>query len=241
MVKFGQTRGNGRRDGVSGIARDVVEHGYHDEGYTKFQLKVGGVPAEDIASIDAVARVLIPGDVLVADANTGWTSGDALKVVNAVRDLDVYIEQPCASYKECLSIRRATSLPFILNENIDGLVALLTAHNDGAMNAINLKISKVGGLAKARRIRDLCVQLGYPMCIEDSWGGDVVTAAIAALAHSTPERFRFSCTDFSSYVTVDFADGAPQRKDGHMEASRAPGLGVTLDHDVAGKPVGEYR
>ena len=214
--------------------------GYRAEGYTKFQLKVGGKAADDIARIRAVREILRPEDVLVADANTGWTSADALRVVNAVADVDVYIEQPCISYAECLGIRRATSLPFILDENIDGLGAFMTAHGDGAMNAINLKISKVGGLTKARRIRDLCVALGYPMCIEDSWGGDIVTAAIAALSQSTPERYRFSATDFNSYVTVAFADGAPRRDNGTMRASEAPGLGVTLRHDVAGKPVGEF-
>ena len=221
------------------MAGDVA--GYRAEGYAKFQLKVGGDPAADIARIHAVAGVLQPGDVLVADANTGWTSGDALRVANAVKDLDVYIEQPCRSYAECLGVRRAIALPMILDENIDGLDAFLTAHADKAMNAINLKISKVGGLTKARRIRDLCVALGYPMCIEDSWGGDIVTAAIAALAHSTPERFRFSATDFNSYVTVPFADGAPQREDGSMRASEDAGLGVSLRLDVAGAPVAEHR
>jgi L-alanine-DL-glutamate epimerase-like enolase superfamily enzyme len=226
-----------------GSAEAMAENvaGYRAQGYTKFQLKVGGRADDDIARIHAVAGILQPGDVLVADANTGWTSGDALRVANAVRDVDVYIEQPCKTYAECLGVRRAISLPFILDENIDGLDAFMTAHNDGAMNAINLKISKVGGLTKARRIRDLCVALGYPMTLEDSWGGDIVTAAIAALSHSTPERFRFSATDFNSYVTVSFADGAPQRVNGRMSASDAPGLGVTLKRDVVGKPVGEYR
>lgn len=208
--------------------------GYRAEGYSKFQLKVGGDPTMDIARTKAVAAVLQPGDVLVADANTGWNSAAALRVVYALRDLDVYIEQPCRTYEECLGIRRATALPMILDENIDGLPAFLRAHNDGAMNGINLKISKVGGLSKARRIRDLCVALGYPMCIEDSWGGDVVTAAIACLAHSTPEAFRFSATDFNSYVTVSFADGAPQRDNGAMTAPSGPGLGINLRHDVLG-------
>jgi L-alanine-DL-glutamate epimerase-like enolase superfamily enzyme len=46
---------------------------YRDEGYRKFQLKVGGDPDTDIARIHAAAAVLMPGDVLIADANTGWT------------------------------------------------------------------------------------------------------------------------------------------------------------------------
>ena len=215
--------------------------GYRAEGYTKFQLKVGGRPSEDIERIHAAADILTDGEVLVADANTGWRVDDAARVVNAVRDRDVYIEQPCRSYEHCLSIRQRTALPFILDENIDGIAALLRGHHDGAMDVINLKISKVGGLTRARQIRDLCVSLNIPMTIEDSWGGDIITAAIAHLAHSTPEAMRFSATDFNSYVSVQNATGAPQRVDGRMVASDEPGLGVVPNWDALGQAGAEYK
>ncbi len=215
--------------------------GYRSEGYRKFQLKVGADPLDDIERIRAVATVLEAGETLVADANTGWLAADALRVATAVSDLDVYIEQPCASYEKCLSIRQRTPLPFILDENIDGLDMLLRAHGDRAMDVINLKISKVGGLTKARQIRDLCVALGIPMTIEDSWGGDIATAAIAHLAHSTPAPFRFSATDFNSYVTVRNATGAPQREDGRMAAGDKPGLGVAPNREALGDPAATYK
>ena len=214
---------------------------YRSEGYTKFQLKVGGDADTDIARIRAAAAKLRPGDVLIADANTGWTQHVAMRVVDAVRDVDVYIEQPCMTYEQCLSVRRHTDRPFVLDEVVDGIEMVVRAAADQAMDVINLKISKVGGLTKARQIRDLCVSLGIAMTIEDTWGGDIITAAIAHLAHSTPERFRFSATDFNSYVTVAFADGAPQRKHGRLAASREPGLGVRPRMDVLGKPVGEWK
>jgi L-alanine-DL-glutamate epimerase-like enolase superfamily enzyme len=75
------------------------------------------------------------------------------------------------------------------------------------------------------------------MTLEDSWGGDIITAAIAHLAHSTPAEFRFTATDFNSYVTVSIADGAPRRIHGRMAASSRPGLGITPKMDVLGKPV----
>ena len=223
---------------VEEMAQNVAEH--RAAGYTKFQLKVGGDPSEDIARIHAAADVLTRGEVLVADANTGWRVDDALRVAHAVRDRDVYIEQPCRTYEHCLTVRRKTALPFILDENITDLDALLRGHHDGAMDVINLKISKVGGLSKARQIRDLCVSLNVPMTIEDSWGGDVITAAIAHLAHSTPQALRFSATDFNSYVTVSNASGAPTRVDGRMRASQVPGLGVELRREVLGQPVAVY-
>jgi cis-L-3-hydroxyproline dehydratase len=102
---------------------------------------------------------------------------------------------------------------------------------------VNIKISKFGGLTKAKQARDLCVSLGLAMTIEDSWGGDIVTAAIAHLAHSTPPEYLFTTTDFNSYVTVSFADGAPQRTNGRMAASTAPGLGIEPKGDVLGKAV----
>jgi L-alanine-DL-glutamate epimerase-like enolase superfamily enzyme len=211
--------------------------GYRAEGYRRFQLKVGGDPAVDVDRIRAVAAQLRTGDRLVADANTGWLMHDALRVVRAVRDVDVYIEQPCESYEQCLTVRRHTDHPFVLDEVIESVDVLLRGHADRAMDVVNIKISKFGGLTKARRARDLCVALGVAMTIEDSWGGDIVTAAIAHLAHSTPTEFLFTATDFNSYVTVPIADGAPRRVNGRMAAPTAPGLGVRPKPEVLGRPV----
>lgn len=211
--------------------------GYKSEGYTKFQLKVGGDADQDIARIRQTRGILDAGDVLVADANTGWTRAEAARIVASVADLDIYIEQPCATYEECLSVRRRTVRPFVLDEVIGGVDTLLAALADDAMDIINLKISKVGGLTKARLMRDICVASGTPMTIEDTWGGDIVTATIAHLALSTPEEFSFSATDFNSYGTVDIATGAPRRVDGFMIPSEAPGLGVEPIFDVLGDPV----
>ena len=207
---------------------------YRAEGYTRFQLKVGGDPDVDIDRIRAVRAILKNGERLVADANTGWTQHEAVRVVRAVRDLDVYIEQPCLTYEECLAVRRQTDHPFIWDENVDSLDLLLRAKADLAMDVVNLKISKLGGLTKTRQARDLCVSMGIAMTLEDSWGGDIVTAAIAHLAHSTTEPFRFTSTDFNSYVTVSLAEGAPQRVEGYFQASSAPGLGITPRLDVLG-------
>jgi L-alanine-DL-glutamate epimerase-like enolase superfamily enzyme len=217
------------------MARKIA--GYKAEGYTKFQLKVGGEPDRDIERIRQCRAILGRGDILIADANTGWTMHEAARVVAAVKDLDVYVEQPCANYEECLAIRARTALPFVLDEVIDSMQVLLRAIADRACDAVNLKISKVGGLTKARQFRDLCAAAGIAMTIEDTWGGDFVTAAIAHLAQSTPEEFLLSTTDFNSYGTRTIADGAPRRIDGTMSASDRPGLGCTPILAELGEPV----
>ncbi len=80
---------------ISQVAPDEMAknvQGYREQGYTRFQLKVGGDPDTDIERIRAVRAMLLPSDRLVADANTGWTQHEAMRVVRAVSDIDVYIE-----------------------------------------------------------------------------------------------------------------------------------------------------
>ena len=178
-----------------------------------------------------------------ADANTGWKQHDAIRVVNAVSGLAaehgfaMYIEQPCLSYEECLVVRRQCAHPFILDECMDGLPVLLRGWQDGAMDLINLKINRFGGLTRSRMIRDLCMQLGIAMTIEDSWGGEIATAAIAHLAQSTPAEFHFQSSAFHDYHSNCIADGAPRVDGGVMYASDAPGLGITPDMAALGEPV----
>jgi cis-L-3-hydroxyproline dehydratase len=214
---------------------------YRAEGYRRFQLKVGGDPDTDIARITAVLGVVQAGDVLVADANTGWRPHEAIRVVNALRDRDYYVEQPCATLDECLVVRAHTPQPMVIDELITGVDPFLDAHRRGAMDAVNIKISRVGGLTAAKQIRDLCEVLGIVMTIEDSWGGDLATAAIAHLAGSTRPEFLFTSTDFNSYVDVSIADDAPRRANGRLRVPTAPGLGIHVDEARLGDPVVTVR
>ena len=216
------------------MKQKVIE--YKKEGYSKFQLKVGGIYQEDIERIKSVSSTLDNTNVLIADANTGWKNHEAFKVIKQVENLDVYIEQPCETYRDCVEVRKKTSNPFILDESIDSLNNFLQAYDDGAMDIINLKISKLGGIHKSKLIRDLCVELKIPMTIEDSWGGDIATAAISHLAHSTPENLRFSSTDFNSYNSFSYTEGSPKRIDGKIQASDAYGLGVEIDFSKLSDP-----
>ena len=216
---------------------------YLDAGFTQLQVKVGEDPDTDIERFYRVADAMRPGTVMDADANCGWKQHDAIRVVGAVSSLAadhgirMYIEQPCPSYEECLAVRPHCRHPMILDECMDGLPVLLRGWQDRAMDLINLKINRFGGLTRARFVRDLCIQLGIVMTIEDSWGGEIATAAIAHLAQSTPAEFHFQSSAFHEYHTVAIGDGAPEVEDGWMRASDKPGLGVEPDMDVLGDPV----
>jgi cis-L-3-hydroxyproline dehydratase len=212
---------------------------YRASGIRAWQLKVGGPDtAIDIARIRAAAE-FAGDDLVVADANTGWLSHQALRVASAVRELGVAIEQPCLTYDECVSVRRHTDLPFVLDECIDSVESCVRAYADNAMDVVNVKIGKVGGLSKARQVRDLCISLGIALTIEDMPGSDITGATILHLAHSTPERFRFSVTSSYLKAAEHTAEGGPEVVDGHTSANTAAGLGVDPHMEMLGAPIFE--
>ncbi|MGI9405643.1 MAG: mandelate racemase/muconate lactonizing enzyme family protein [Hyphomicrobiaceae bacterium] len=166
------------------MVAEIEQH--RKAGYRKFQVKVGNDAVGDVERIRAVAAVLKPGEVAFADANTGWTLNEAVQVVRAVRDLDVMIEQPCLNYEECPQVRARTDLPMKLDECITDIRMAERVVNDRAAEVVCLKISNLGGLTKARRVRDYLVDHGLSVVSEDTWGGEITTAAVAHFAASTP-------------------------------------------------------
>jgi cis-L-3-hydroxyproline dehydratase len=223
------------RQDPDAMAKKIRE--YQDQGFKQFQMKVGAGADSDIERILKVSAELRPGNVLAADANTGWRQHEALRVVKAIRDVDIYIEQPCPSYEECLTVRQHTNHPIILDECMEDIRLLMRGYQDRAMDVVNLKVGRVGGLTKARQFRDLAVTLGISLTIEDSWGGEIATAALCHLAHSTPPGFHFQSSAFHEYHSLAIASGGPELNDGYMSVSAQPGLGVSPKMDVLGDPV----
>lgn len=210
---------------------------YQEQGFRQFQMKVGSDANLDIERIFAVSTALRTGNVLAADANTGWRQHEALRVAKAIRDIDIYLEQPCLTYEECQVVRAHTDHPMILDECMADVGTLIRGYNDKAMDVVNLKINRVGGITKAKQFRDLCVTMGVIVTIEDTWGCEIATSAIAHLAHSTPKGMHFQSSAFHEYHSIEVATGGPVVENGYMKASSEPGLGVSVNSEALGKPI----
>ena len=208
---------------------------YVAEGYRRLQVKVGLDPREDIERLLAVRAAIGSDIVLFADANGSWTTAEARQFLLAVRDVDFTLEQPCASYEDCVALRGVCAQPMVLDENIDSLDALLRAKRDG-IDGVTIKIARVGGIGRARLLRDIAVDLNLKVTVEDTGGSDIDTAAMAHLSLSTPASHRLHTVDFNNWVTVGNARGMPPCKNGVMRAPNGPGLGLEVDAAVFGKP-----
>lgn len=210
--------------------------------YSHFSIKVGTDADQDIARLMALSRSLKAGQTMVADANGGWMLNEAMRVTQALRDAsNIYIEQPCRTYHECLAVRRASSLPMILDECIMDITDVARAYADNACDVINIKASRVGGITRSRQIRDLSVSFGMALYIMDTGNTELGGAVTMHLAHSTPEKAMLGVWNTKDWRIVDMAKGAPVGEDGKVFIDGVrPGLGLTFDDAVLGDPVAVY-
>lgn len=220
---------------LAGVAR------YRAGGARCFSFKLGGDLAGDVDRVRAIFAAAEPGDEYIVDANGGLTLRDGVRLSRALRDLDATFEQPCRTYEECLALRRLIDHPIMLDECLTDMGVLVRAIADRAAESMDIKIQRVGGLSRARSMRDVCVAAGLPVSIQDTGGGDIARAGIAHLAQSTPERFRHSMWDCTELVNVRTATGSGEVVDGRLAAPDGPGLGVEPDPEVLGEPVAVYR
>lgn len=112
---------------------------------------------------------------------------------------------------------------------------------DRACEVVCLKISNLGGLSKARRVRDFLVENGLSVVAEDTWGDEITTAALAHLAVSTPPEYLYNTTDLANYNLERTGLPRPITRHGRLFASDDPGLGVEADYDSLGEPVAVYE
>lgn len=207
-------------------------------GITQFQVKLGADRdwQTDAERLSKVREAVGTGPLVYGDWNCGSTALDATRTARAVAHLDIMLEQPCATIDECASVKQSTGLPMKLDESAHDAATLLQGAKLGCMDAVAIKLSKFGGLSASRRARDLCEHLGAKMCVECTWGSDIVTAAALHLAASTrPNRLLNTC-DLSSYVSPRLAPNGPTRENGRIAPPQSVGLGIIPDLDLLGQP-----
>ena len=168
-------------------------------------------------------RRAAPSKIMRADANAAWSVEQAIRMSAFLADNGFeLLEQPLprddlAGFRE---LRKHARIPIIADESC--LTAADLPRLDGAVDGINIKLSKCGGLAEARRMalearaRGMKVMLGC--MIESSLG-------ITAAAHLAP-AVDYADLDGAALLSDDPFRGV-SIEDGMIRLPDGPGLGVT--------------
>ena len=223
-------------DTPQGMLAEIDE--YRARGYRVHSAKVGADVRLDIERIRHLAGSERPGEFIFFDVNRAWTPMEAIQVMNAVRDLPAVFEQPCETLDQCAAVRARTIHPISIDERLETLDDLRQIIDRGIAEIVNIKINRVGGLTRARTMRDLCLASGIKMLVMDTGGSVIADTVVQHFAQSIPEDHRLGTWLCQELVSPDPAVGHGSRNhEGSTGVPAGPGLGVAPDPHVLGAPV----
>ena len=216
---------------------------YREKGYKAHSAKVGGDIELDIERIRYLEKHRLADESILYDVNRAWTRREAAIVMNAVADLGVTVEQPGETLDDIAAIRKVTRTPISVDETLVTLQDAARIARDGIADVFGLKLNRVGGLTKARRIRDIALAHGIQMYVMATGGSVLADTEAAQLAQSVPKAFRLGSWACQDMLTVDIAPGrgAARNRGGKLTVDGSAGLGVTPDEERLGEPLAVYR
>ena len=211
------------------------------EGYTFHSAKVGADVDADIERMRVLDAAMAPGEEVTFDVNRAWTPAEAIAALNATRDIQRVVEQPCQTYEQHLAVRSAVGQPLAIAESLVTLGDLLRIVADHACEVVGLKVGRVGGITPARRMRDVCLEAGIRMNVEDTGGTALSATAAVHLAQTVPEPFRRATWLCFDHLTVDPVDCGVANDGGFADAPPDPGIGAVPDEPALGEPLAVFE
>jgi O-succinylbenzoate synthase len=216
----------GIQDNVEKLLKNIG--GYLEQSYRRIKIKIK--PQWDLEVVKKV-RVAYPDISLMVDANGAYTIRDS----KHLQELDKYnllmIEQPL-DYDDLVDhaeLQSKIKTPICLDESIPNLSSAQAALKLGSCKIINIKVGRVGGLQKAKRIHDYCQEKGVPVwCggMLETGIGRAINVAIASLPNfKLPNDISAS----NRYYSEDLVEPPFQlNSDGTIIVPQKPGIGVEV-------------
>ncbi len=212
------------------------------QGYRIHSAKIGGLETmREIERMETIYACLQPDEKITFDINRAWTPGEAISVLNGF-DPPVWIEQPCETLTQCKHVADRVRHPIMLDECLHTFEDHLVAWQLNACEGIKVKPNRLGGLSKARQVRDFGVSVGWQMHIEEVGGSALADTVAIHLAASTPDENRLASWLSHQHLAFDPVSGHGTRNiNGYAIPPQAPGIGVEPDPKVLNEPLAVYE
>lgn len=220
------------------MAKDAAE--YKGQGYKTLKIKVGLDSNLDIQRVKMI-REAVGSDIKIRlDANQGWKAKEAVCAIRKMEDmgLDIeLVEQPVPYYDiEGLKfVTENVEIPIMADEALFtpyDAVKLLSTH---AVDILNIKLMKAGGLYNAQKICSVAEACGVECMIGSMMESRV---GITAAAHLTGGKLNITKADLdaSTLLSENPVKGGVEVKGDKLILNDGYGLGISGvkksgDHD----------
>ena len=199
------------------------------EGFRALKVKIGTDPRGDLERLQAIRAAVGERVELRIDGNEGYSWGQALQFARAAKDLNIaFFEQPVrASDLEGMRVLTESSpIPVMADEMVLTPNDAKKVRWGNAARAVNLKLMKHGGIARAMEVDTICSSAGYPTMVGCMGEPQLSIAAGLHFALASP-NVRWLDLDSHFNLASDPSSGLGF-KNGHLVVADKPGLGITV-------------
>jgi len=223
-------------DTPDAMAAQAIE--FKEKGVTMIKVKLGKDPATDIERIQKIRLAIGTEIKLRIDANQGWSTKDALSVLQGLAPYDIeFCEQPMHKYYDDYlpALCAASPIPIMADESV-------FTHHDArkliankACHLINIKFSKSGGIQEAIKIQEIAGKNNMACMM----GGMLESRlALSAKMHFAMAHDNVKYYDMDTCLLGHLEDpilGGVQFNGMHLSIDDTPGHGADVDQAYLSK------
>ncbi|MBS7632450.1 dipeptide epimerase [Candidatus Bathyarchaeota archaeon] len=216
-----------------------------DKGFKALKIKVGVDVDEDVERIRLVREVAGNDIQLRVDANQGWTPKQAMEALNKISRYNIQLaEQPVPSedIEGLKNVKKNSPVPIMADESVHTPADALRLVREGAVDMMNIKLMKCGGILKAKKIAAVAEAAGMPCmigCMSES------SIGIAAATHLAGAVKNIQYADLDSDILLKdkiTTEGGVPLVNSVRKFTNGHGLGIeTVDTEFLGKPLRIYK
>jgi L-alanine-DL-glutamate epimerase-like enolase superfamily enzyme len=224
------------------MAKDAVKA--VKSGFKALKVKVGINPKEDVERIKLIREAVGDETAIRIDANQGWTVAQASQALKKLEKFNIqFVEQPieAKNISGLARIKRNSPIPVMADESVHSPSDAMRLIKANAVDLINIKLMKSGGIHNAAKIAALAEAADVPCmigCMGESTIG--ITAAVHfAAATKNVHHADLDCDILLADKLV--TQGGAELKNSERIPNNQPGYGIAkLDDKLLGKPIRVY-
>lgn len=216
-------------DTPEGMAAKAIE--WTEKGFTILKIKLGEDIGTDLERMKTIRKAVGSTIALRIDANQGWNVKDSIRIIPELEKLDVgIIEQPVAhwDFEGLREIRQAVRLPIAADESCHSPMDAARLAAMRAVDYINIKLMKCGGIYNAIKINAVAEAAGIGCmigCMGESTLANVAGMHLAAAL----DNIREVDLDAVYILSDERIHGGFDHMGGRVKLWDTPGIGVTID------------
>ena len=215
------------------------------KGFKALKVKVGVNPKQDVERVRRIREAIGSEIKIRIDANQGWSVRQAMNVLRKLEPYEVeFVEQPVRAkdIEGLAKVRENSSIPVMADESVhspEDAIRVITAE---AVDLINIKLMKSGGIWKAAKIAAIAEAAKIP-CMVGCMGESNLGITAAAHFAAAVKNVQYADLDSDILLLDKLVNrGGAKVKDSKRILPRKNGLGITtLDDKLLGKPVRIYK